>query len=76
MDILLVMSQRRRHDMRILVKLHSETLNQEVRQLLLSHQNRQAFQLVLKRAEVAEYLPEGTNPGILTDLILFEDLLT
>jgi hypothetical protein len=75
MKVVLVLSRDKARDLRIMVKLHTHQLKQQVASLLEANKSKEAFDLILKRAEVSEYIPSGKKPSEKPDVILMEDLL-
>ena len=62
-------------NVRVMVRLKSRGLKKRVMSLLEKDRGREAFELMLKKAEIADYLPPGRKPVQKPSLILMEDLL-
>ena len=75
MNVVLVLNRERMQNVRVMVKLKSRGLKQQVMSLLEKDRGREAFELMLKKAEIADYLPPGRKPAQKPSMILMEDLL-
>jgi hypothetical protein len=75
MDVLLIMNNGQKVDMKILVKLHTKPLKEQVKYLMQEGREKDAFDLIVKRAEVKSYIPHGQKARIRPQLTLIEDLL-
>lgn len=76
MDVLLIMNDANKQvDMRVLVKLQTKALKDRVLTLIDEGREKDAFNLIVKRAEVKTYIPPGSKTRIRPELTLVEDLL-
>ena len=75
MNVVLVWHREKMKNVRIMVRLKSRGLKPRVMFLLEKDRGREAFELMLKRAEIADYLPPGRKPVQKPSLVLMEDLL-
>ena len=75
MNVVLVLSREKMQNVRVMVRLKSRGLKKRVMSLLEKDRGREAFELMLKKAEIADYLPPGRKPVQKPSLILMEDLL-
>lgn len=75
MNVILVLNKNRTEAVRIAVKLRTKVLRKKVITLLEEDKGREAFELLLARAEVTDFLPPGRKPSEKPEIILMEDLL-
>ena len=75
MHVVLVLNRTGAQDLRITVRLHTRKLKTQVIDLLEDGKGRDAFELMLREAEVVDYLPPGAKPAIQPDMVVMEDLL-
>lgn len=75
MNVVLVLNREKMKNVRIMVRLKSSGLKQRVMFLLEKDRGREAFELMLKKAEIADYLPPGRKPVQKPSMVLMEDLL-
>ncbi len=73
MKVLLILN--REQEIRIIVNLTNNRLREKVLGLLQEGKDREAFNLIVSKAEVEAYLPRGAKPVQMPELILIEDLL-
>ncbi|MBF0504405.1 MAG: hypothetical protein HQL14_04800 [Candidatus Omnitrophica bacterium] len=76
MQILLVVNRKGSKYMRIIVKAHTKLLKERVISLLEKDRGREAFDLLVKKAEVEAYLPPGKELPIRPMVTLVEDELS
>ena len=75
MKVLLVLNNKHARDVRILVKLQTKCLREEVITLLEKNKGKEAFDLIISKAMVEDYIPLGTKLVEKPQLTLIEDLL-
>ena len=75
MKVLLVLNNKHARDVRILVRLQSKCLREEVIALLEKNKGKEAFDLIVSKALVEDYIPLGTKLTEKPQLTLIEDLL-
>lgn len=75
MDVLLVLNNPTKQDLRVIVRLQRGDLSRKVEGLLEQNRCRDAFELVKARGEVECFIPEGEKLSTQPDLVLIEDLL-
>ena len=75
MQILLVVNRQGSKYMRIIVKAHTKLLKERVISLLEKDRGREAFDLLVKKAEVERYLAPGQEPTERPAVTLVEDEL-
>lgn len=75
MNVVLVLNRQGAKDFRIMVRLHTSKLKKRVTRLLEEDKGKEAFDLMLKEAEVIDYLPSGKKPAVKPAMIMIEDLL-
>lgn len=75
MKILLIMSREKSEDLRVMVNVRTTALRQKVIALLDRNRDREAFELLFKKADVHSYLPPGRKAHIRPAMTLIEDLL-
>ena len=75
MQILLILNKQPSQEMRVIVRVHQKSLRKKVVSLLEGNRDREAFELLLKKAEVETYLKPGEKAHIRPVLTLIEDLL-
>lgn len=75
MRALLILNNKEVSNMRILVRLHTRDLKDKVTALLEERREKEALNLMIKKAEVERYLPEGQKCRIRPEITLIEDLL-
>lgn len=76
MQILLVVNQKGSKGskyMRVIVKAHTKFLRERVISLLENDKSREAFDLLVKNAEVETYLAPGQEPAIKPAVTLVEN---
>ena len=75
MNALLVLSNDKVENLRVIVSLEQKALKARVIALLEEDRAREAFEILRTKAEVREYLPRGQKPRIKPEVTLFEDML-
>lgn len=75
MQILLILNKQQSKEMRVIVNVHQKLLRQKVVSLLEENKDREAFDLLLKKAEVETFLKPGQKVHIRPAVTLIEDLL-
>lgn len=75
MRILLIMNAGNSNDLKIIVKLDQKCLIRELKSLVLDGLEKEAFELVMTRAEVVSYIPPGRKIAPRPDLTLVEDMI-
>lgn len=75
MKAILVLNNHNVRDLRILVDLPERTLEKQVTSLLKHHQEREAFDILRRRARFVTCLTMGKKAPARTDVTLFEDKL-
>ena len=72
MDVLLILNGRERSTA-VLVRLHTKALVNRVKQLISEARNREAFKLIVSKAQVRQYIPSGGSVIARPELTLVED---
>ena len=75
MQILLVLKSKKTEGDRVIVNVRAKSLKEKLTSLLSEDKDREAFDLLVKEAQVEAYLPPGKKARIRPDLTLIEDLL-
>jgi len=75
MKVLLILNHEKAGGLRIIVNVHTRPLRKKVVSLLEENKGREAFDLLVKKAEVAHYLVPGEKTDIKPAVTLIEDLL-
>ncbi len=75
MKVLLILNHEKAGSLRIIVNVHTGPLRKKVVSLLEENKGREAFDLLVKKAEVEHYLVPGEKTNIKPALTLIEDLL-
>ena len=75
MKVLLIINKKHSEDLRVLVNVQTRDLKEKVLALLEANKDREAFDLLVKKAEVDSYLAPGEKASIRPALTLIEDLL-
>ena len=75
MNVVLILNRKAAKDVRVVVHLQTKTLKEKVIALLEEDRAREAFELMLLKAKVVDYLPSGKKPSVKPEMILMEDLL-
>ncbi|MBF0386079.1 MAG: hypothetical protein HQL27_09475 [Candidatus Omnitrophica bacterium] len=75
MHILLIMNKGMEKDIKVMVKLQRKSTIEEVIGLIEENKTKEAFDLIIRKAEVHSYLPPGTKAKVSPKLTLVEDLL-
>ena len=75
MKAILVLNNHNVQNLRIMVDLTEQMLQEQVASLLEHHQEREAFQILRHRAKFIARIPMGKNVRVRADVTLFEDLL-
>ena len=75
MQVLLILNRQYSKEVRVIVSVQAKSLKEKVVSLLEKDQDREAFDLLIKKAEVKAYLPPGQKAHIRPALTLIEDLL-
>lgn len=75
MRVLLVLNKSYSKDFRILVRLHTKSLEDKVKQLLHSSKDKEAFNLMKTRAQVDTFISSKARLDQRPELTLFEDML-
>ena len=73
--ILLVLNKGRSDDFKVMVRLHSEKLIKSVNSLISQQRAKDAFDLIVSKAEVEDYIPAGKKVSNKPALTLIEDIL-
>lgn len=75
MNALLVLDNHNFQNLRIVVSLEDKRLKEQVISLLEEDRAKEAFEILMTKAEVKEYLPRGRKPRSRPQVTLFEDML-
>ena len=75
MKVLLVLNNAKSGNLRVVVNAHTSSLKKKVVSLLEENKGREAFDLLIKEAEVEQYLVPGEETDIKAGVTLIEDLL-
>ena len=75
MKAILVLNNHNVQNLRIMVDLTEQMLQEQVASLLEHHQEREAFQILRHRAKLIARIPMGKKAPARADVTLFEDLL-
>lgn len=75
MRVLLILNHEKSGNLRIVVNAHTKSLKKRVVSLLEGNKGREAFDLLVKQAEVEAYLVPGEKADIKPAVTLIEDLL-
>ena len=75
MYALLIIENDKVKNLRILVSLTEKRLTEQVVTLIKDGRAKEAFDILMTKAEVKEYLPQGRKPRIKPEFTLVEDLL-
>jgi len=75
MKVLLILNHEKNGGLRIIVNVHTSPLRKKVVSLLEKNKGREAFDLLVKKAEVEHYLVPGEKTDIKPAVTLIEDLL-
>ena len=75
MKVLLVLNNKYAKDVRVLVRLQTKWLREEVTALLEENKGKEAFDLIKSKAVVEEYIPSGSKLKEKPQITLIEDLL-
>lgn len=75
MQVLLILNRQHAKEVRVIVSVQAKSLKDKVVSLLEQDQDREAFDLLMKKAEVEAYLQPGQKAHIRPALTLIEDLL-
>lgn len=76
MQVLLVVNWQGSKKMRVIVKAHTKILKERVISLLEQDKSREAFDLLVRQAEVETYLPDGQEPCVKPEVTLVEEELS
>ncbi len=75
LKVLLILNRGQNHDMKVLIRLHTQELMDDVRSLMDQKREREAFDLVFAKGEVIDYIPAGRKTIIKPAYTLIEDIL-
>lgn len=75
MQVLLILNKQHPIEIRVIVRVQRKSLREQVISLLEEDKDREAFDLLMKKAEVEAYLQPGEKAHIRPALTLIEDLL-
>jgi len=75
MQVLLILNRGKESNLRIIVNVHTNQLKEKLISLLEDNKDRDAFDLLIKEAEVESYLAPGEKVCIRPSVTLIEDLL-
>lgn len=75
MRILLILSSGANHDYKLLVRLHANDVIGRVNDLIKENKKREAFNLIVRKGEVEEYVAPGRKSINMPEMVLVEDFL-
>ncbi len=75
MHVLLILNNKDVTNLRVMVELTKKEMIERVVRLMEENREREAFELLRRKAEVRHYLPLGKKPPERPALTLFEDML-
>lgn len=75
MQVLLILKSKDAQGARIIVNVRAKSLKEKLVSLLEEDRDREAFDLLIKKAEVGAYLAPGQKMHIRPAVTLIEDLL-
>ncbi len=75
MRALLVVNKGSDRDLKLIVRLREKILVQRVNRLVAQSKDKEAFNLLFKKAEVEEFVPPGQKIEFKPELTFIEDLL-
>lgn len=75
MRVLLILNKTFSREVRIFVRLHQTVLQQKVERLLHRDRRKEAFDLIVSKAQVEAYIPPGAKPLAHADLTFVEDMV-
>ncbi len=75
MKVVLVCSREGLENIRVMVKITERSLKNEIAALLQKDKGREAFELMLEKAQVTDYFPPGIKPSVQADMVLVEEFL-
>ena len=75
MQVLLILKNKDAQGARIIVNVRTKSLKEKLAALLEEDRDREAFDLLIKKAEVSAYLAPGQKTRIRPAVTLIEDLL-
>jgi len=76
MHVLLVLNRKGAQNVRVIVRAHTRYLRERIVNLLEEDRDREAFELLYKKAEVETYLNPGERPSKTPLMTLVEDDLS
>ncbi len=75
MRVLLIVNKGCNSDLKLIVRLHTKPLINQVNKLVAQSKKKEAFNILLKNAEVEYFIPPGQKVEIKPELTLIEDIL-
>ena len=75
MQVLLILNRKDSKEVRVIVRVQTKSLKEKLVSLLKADRDREAFDLLMKKAEVEAYLHPGQKAHIRPAVTLIEDLL-
>jgi hypothetical protein len=75
MMVLLILNKKHEKAVRVIVRLHTRRLKEQVEFLLREARDKEAFDLIVSKAMVEAYIPQGERPAQRPELTLIEDML-
>lgn len=75
MRALLIVNQGGDKDVKVIVRLQAKTLIRQVNRLMLESNGKEAFNILLKKAEVEGFIPPGRKVSNVPELIFVRDVL-
>ena len=75
MRALLIINQSSDTEIRLIVRLHTNTLVQQVSRLVYEARDKEAFKLICKKGEVEEFVPPGRKIAVKPEFTFVEAAL-
>ncbi|MBF0532905.1 MAG: hypothetical protein HQL23_07415 [Candidatus Omnitrophica bacterium] len=75
MDVLLIWNNGQKTDMKVLVRMHTRYLQNQIPRLIAAGREAEAFRLLVKKAEVRSFIPPGQKFSVRPRFTLVEDFL-
>lgn len=75
MRALLVVNQGGDRDIKVIVRLQTKALIKQVNQLMEEARSKEAFNILLTKAQVEDFIPPGRKVENMPDLMFVEDTL-
>jgi len=76
MNVVLVLNRENARNVRVMVTLSKSKLKQKVAKLMENDKVKEAFNLMLREADMTDYLPPGSSPSVKPNMILMEDFIS